>query len=384
MFKVKIRYVVIIVLAIIFSYLAGGTLPYSILYTLIIVFLLSLIHIIIQWYTIKVKLNLEKSAISTGEELYIYVIIEVLRFFPAPYIIVKNSTLENINKNYNGDIVTLNFLKEKIVPNDIKFNIRGVYDFSETKIRFTDMFCLIKCEKNFLSNAILRVYPKVYSLDPKKVSGKNVFQDTLVNMSISEDSNDIRDLRKYRAGDSLKKIHWKLSAKHSEFYVKNFSAVASKDVCIFINMNENNVLQQDQELIEEKAIDFAVSLINLLQRNGYKIKLFINNKIEKYFYIGTNEDFKLIMEYFVENKSYGNGSFPEFLNMKAKLLEDGAWIGIITESFDKSIINQVNDMKNMGLKVTGYYSCAAKARHNLDLDRSQYLSIDDILINENK
>ena len=382
MFKVNLKYLILIILASTLAYLNGGPLFYSILYTLLLILLLSILHVGVQWYTTKLKLNLEKNSIRTGEELYIYIILVTLRFLPAPYIIVKNSALEKLKKNYNGDIVTLNFFKEKIIPNDIVFNVRGVYNFSETKIVFTDLFCLIKVEKKYTCDDLLKVYPKIFALNEKSFSGKNMLQNTLVNMSLSEDSNDIRDLRKYRVGDSFKKIHWKLSAKHSEFYVKNFSAVASKNACIFLNMNEESILQQDQDLIEEKVIDFTVSLIRFLQNNDYKIKLYINNKIEGHFYIGTNEDFKLVLEYFVENKSKGKGSFSEFLKLKTKLLEENAWVAIIAQNFDNKTNAEIVNLKNMGIKISSFYSGVANNNTTSESGAAEYRKIEDILLNE--
>ena len=384
MFKVNAKYLIAIILSIIFAYLNGGTLFYSILYTLILILLLSFLHVILQWYTIKVKLNLEKNSINTGEELYIYIILRTLRFLPAPYIIVKNIALENLKKNYTGDAVAINFSKEKIVPNDITFNVRGMYNFSETKIVFTDLFCLLKVEKSYLCDNVLKVYPRIYRLQDKSFSGKSTIQNTLLNISLSEDSNDIRDLRKYRIGDSLKKVHWKLSAKHSELYVKNFSAVASKNASIFLNMREESTLQQDQDLIEEKIVDFTVSLINYLQSRDYKIKLYINNKKEHYFYISTNEDFKLLLEYFLENKSEGKENFSDFLAQKSKLLEAETWVGVISQSFDSKTKAEIGRLNSMGIKISSFYSDASHNETAGEEGIVDKIVIEDLLMNYSK
>lgn len=383
MFRIKIRYIIIAVILIVLAYLFGGTLPYSFLYSLVFVLIISMVHVGILWNTMDLQIKLEKTSINIDEELHIYMVMDTIKFLPAPYIIVKNNALEKLKNNYNGDIVPLNFSKEKIIPNDIKFKIRGVYNFGETKVKFTDLFCVIMCEKKYLSSQTLRVYPKVYNLNQRKINGKNILQDTLANISVAEDSNDIRDLRKYRVGDSLKKIHWKLSAKHSELYVKNFSAVSSKDACIFLNMEEASFLQQDQELLEEKTIDFTVSLINFLQRNGYRIKIYINNLKEKYFYIGTNEDFRLIMEYFVEHKSEGNKNFSNFVSIKTKLIESCAWVAVVSQNFHKEILEQTDELSSRGFMVAGFYTGIPLKENDFNSEKCQYFRIEDILLNEN-
>ena len=38
-----------------------------------------------------------------------------------------------------------------------------------------------------------------------------------------EDASEIYDVREYRAGDRMQKVHWKLSAREDTIYIKEFS-----------------------------------------------------------------------------------------------------------------------------------------------------------------
>lgn len=353
MIKIKLKFLVFLVLIAIFAYLGGGNLPYTILYSVVLVLVLGIIHIILQRVTMKINLDVGHDIFKTGDVLSLKILVKSFSAFPAAYMLVENSAVSNFKKNYNGNIAFFNYHKEKCFSNDLELKVRGVYDFSKTNILFTDLFCIMKINKHFAREKFIKVYPRVYGINEENFKGKNILQDAFKNIAISEESNEIRDLRLYRDGDSLKKVHWKLSAKHNELYVKNFSAVVSRDTNIILNMNKED--EEDYDLIEEQMIDLSVSLINYLQSKKFKIKLFINNEEEKAFNIANHGDFQLIMEYFLNNKSQGEVDLITFLDSKVTILEQRSFIGIITLVVDEALINKIMALVNIGFKISVFY-----------------------------
>ena len=355
MIKIKIKFIIFIVLIVIFAYLGGGNLPYSLLYSGILILVFGLIHITLELVTMRVSLNLVRDVFTIGDVLNLNIVVKSFSIFPAAYMLVENQTISNFKKSYNGDVTFLNYRKEKCFSNEIEFKVRGIYDFSVTNILITDLFCIMKGKKRFVQTKYIKVYPRIYRINEKNFNGRNILQNSFKNIEISEHSNEIRDLRLYRQGDSLKRVHWKLSAKHNELYVKNFAEVISKDTNVIINMNKEESKQEDHDLVEEQMIDLAVSLINYLQSKKFKIKLFINNEEEKIFNIGNHDEFQLLMEYFLNNKSQGKGDLITFLDSKITTLKPGSWIGIITLGVDQVLVNEVMVLVNLGFKISVFY-----------------------------
>ena len=50
------------------------------------------------------------------------------------------------------------------------------------------------------------------------------------------DRLEVSDIREYRAGDSLKSIHWKLSSKSEEFVVKDYNTGTSDQTVVFCDI----------------------------------------------------------------------------------------------------------------------------------------------------
>ena len=71
-----------------------------------------------------------------------------------------------------------------------------------------------------------------------------------------ENSIFIKDIRKYKIGDSLKRIHWKVSAKYGELYTKNYEMYSNEEYNIFLDMNNEIYKQENGDIIEEYIRNF--------------------------------------------------------------------------------------------------------------------------------
>lgn len=72
---------------------------------------------------------------------------------------------------------------------------------------------------------------------------------------------EIFDVRKYHGGDSLNRIHWKLSARKDELLVKEFSFPVSKDNCILLELKNCN--DNDARKRLEGICELAYAVMNL-------------------------------------------------------------------------------------------------------------------------
>jgi uncharacterized protein (DUF58 family) len=76
--------------------------------------------------------------------------------------------------------------------------------------------------------------------------------------------------RLYLPGDSLHHIHWPLSARHDQLFVRLFDSTPSSDWWIFLDMNRQVQLGAGQDSTEENSIILAASLADrgLSQRHA--------------------------------------------------------------------------------------------------------------------
>jgi len=115
-----------------------------------------------------------------------------------------------------------------------KFKCRGEYNIGLRAIKVKDMFGLFTVKKRISCAIKMTVYPKVPDMSnfPAAI---NMLPQPGSNSEIQEeDYETVSDIRKYAESDSVKRVHWKLSAKRGEWIVKRYNTNAADRVTFII------------------------------------------------------------------------------------------------------------------------------------------------------
>ncbi len=355
MVKISKKIVFLTMVAFIFAYVSGGNLPYSIFYIFLVVITLGIIYMSIVNKHLHAKIKYDSKTYSTFDRATITIIVENQGIIPVPYVYVKSKALLPLAEGYRGDLVFLGSDKSKWINNEIFFAKRGIYDFGDISLEISDLFCIFKSVKNIQSKLEIKVYPKVYDLSHINLSGRDSYDNLINSKSGIDDFTLIKDIRKYSIGDNLKKVHWKLSAKHGELYVKNFDSVAGKECNLIVNMHVDNLRSDLSGSVEEGMVDFTVSLTKYMMDSKIKTKLFVHAQEQKNLEVEFKEDFLGVMEYFLKCKSDGTLQFTSFIKSSLRHIPKGNWIGIISIAVDDNLRNVLMNLRNMGYKVNVFY-----------------------------
>ena len=285
MFKVSIKYIVFMAISYAFALLQGGNLPYRIFHGLLLTFGVSLLYILLKQRNVTVQIRFDKRIYSTGDEHEFITIIKNNGILPAPYVIFKNKTLAKIDTKYNGDAVWLGVDESKWLRNKIRFNQRGIYNFGEVYLSISDLFSIFESSRNINLSVPVKVYPKVYELNRFLARGSDIFKNAVSSNTNIEDLYSTKNIRKYYQGDNLKRVNWKVSAKHGELFVRDFDTVSGEESNLFIDMNKDNFVIDHSGAAEERLIDLCTSVVNYMELKGINTKLFINASVERKFKI---------------------------------------------------------------------------------------------------
>lgn len=368
MFKVKIKFLILMIAAFIFAYLQGGNLPYSVFYGFLLTFLMALGFILTHNKWLFVDIKFEKRVYHSGENDIFSMVIQNNSFIPAPYVTIKNKALTMINSKYNGDAISLSLDEGKIIKHEINFKTRGIYNFGEMSVNFKDLFCLFEVNRNLNRDGIIRVYPRLYDIEKSVLRGSDIFKNAVSNRSSIEDMYSIKDIREYRDGDNLKRINWKVSAKYNDLYVRNFDTVSGQEFNIFLDMNARNYELDEQGLLEEHMVDFCVSLMNYMVQKEIKTRLFLNASKAESYAIEAKEDFDKVMDHFLTQKSDGDYDFIKFINSNVHELASLSGMGVITGSVTDGLTDNLMTLKDKGHNILLFYNHnSVKDMHNIEL-----------------
>ncbi|MCL2578927.1 MAG: DUF58 domain-containing protein [Oscillospiraceae bacterium] len=148
----------------------------------------------------------------------------------------------------------------------VSFPYRGIYTVGLEKITVTDMFGLFTRTIGGGNALTLTVYPE--REDGFALSLRNDPQDASFHQDIfNEDYSTIADLRKYTPADSLRKIHWKLSAKRGELIAKNFQSFEPDKTILLLDTLKIDLPARPKAELEDKMVAYIASSIEFCARS---------------------------------------------------------------------------------------------------------------------
>ncbi|WP_446899251.1 DUF58 domain-containing protein [Clostridium sp. LBM24168] len=259
-------------------------------------FVVSVVSLLLLKKYIKVDLDLPDEKFFVNDNLKIYLEIKNKSIFLYPYV---RFISEIINSDERFSLLPFSSVKVELNCN---LNRRGTYTLQNYFLEAVDLFSISSKRTAFNNRFIMKVYPKSIKL-PLKVQKiiDNTVHFSENNISIYM-SDAYLSVEKYVTGDSLKNIHWKLSAKRNNLYVKKFDAVEMQGIKIYMDMINHNVS-------DEILVSFSLSIMRYLLYKNEDIHLIIENLNSSSFKLGGPEDYELMLLYYLKHKSIGEGSF---------------------------------------------------------------------------
>jgi uncharacterized protein (DUF58 family) len=111
------------------------------------------------------------------------------------------------------------------------------------------------------------VYPKIIALQDLGFPSQSPFGILPSRERIFEDPMRIRGVRDYQAGDSLRRMDWKTSARVGSLQVRRFEPTIALETAVFLNLAAADYPQPDRTAAAELGIVIAASLaVHLVEK----------------------------------------------------------------------------------------------------------------------
>jgi hypothetical protein len=155
----------------------------------------------------------------------------------------KTSVIFHITSQYAGNM---------------KISLRGFRIYDNMKL-----FSLKRKTNNSIKVAVL---PSYYELENYEMVDRNsslIDSDNYSPHRKGDDPSEVFEIREYREGDCLQRIHWKLSMKQDQLMIKEFSDPVHCSVLLFINLNipENEKALCYMDAILECALSLSYTFL---------------------------------------------------------------------------------------------------------------------------
>jgi|GEM_PF-605124 len=174
----------------------------------------------------------------------------------------------------------------------------------------------------------LLVYPRTFDIATFPLrGGQHARSGGGETFSREGGSDEFFGTREYRAGDSLKTIHWPSTAKHAQLIVKEFEMRAHTEATILIDLHKDSACGKGKESSLEYAVKIAASLAGHILARGHSLQLIGYGK-EPWVvsYAKGMMQNAAILEALARVKADGNIPFPQAISRSGDLLRDGGTV----------------------------------------------------------
>ena len=348
------RIVYLLFLIGIFVYAAfwGGRISYALLYLVLAVPIFSLIYI----FFVNVRMRFIQNAGSR----------KIVKLQTAPYEFkLQNESLfgfAKIKVFFNSDTATLFPLgneKEYSLPPQSKFveeaelicRYCGTYNVGVDSFTVSDYLGLFTIRFPLFSKLTVTVLPRIIPWtygDLLNADEDEKRQDYQAQLQEEMDA----ELRPYIQGDSLKKVHWKASARQQKLLVHKYINIQRQEVLILPDFSKMNATKSEVYRQQDLILELLLSLCNESLQSGLPVQICLcEDKIRQH-HVHAQKDFDVFYEYLSTVNFTAKMTIAKVLENSQINAVSNRQAFVITSSLTKELSLQLLKMQSNAKKIT--------------------------------
>ena len=239
--------------------------------------------------------------------------------------------------------------------------LRGFYAIGAVAAEAYDILRLFKMKKKMTDAIDIAIYPRLIETDELRLSPSLISREQARYDFSMEDYEEISDVRQYRESDSIKKIHWKLSAKFQDWIVKNYQTNAWDATTVIPDRSSAGAEAEDRIIEIAVSIGYGIlkrhKSVSLIYENG-RLDANYMEDFENYYYLLALTEFsggdaEAFPAGFIEDHLQGRNinvvvitSKPDGVSetvMKARDLGHNVMVAYVRPRIEKKGTRQINE-----------------------------------------
>ncbi len=162
----------------------------------------------------------------------------------------------------------------------VQCTVRGFHPYGPAELHTGDAFGFFTKKATQTEVQYLIVYPRLYTVADLKLPTKHPFGAALAPHSLYQDPLRAAGVRPWEAGDSMRRIHWKASARQQELLSRIYEPSEEQVIQIFLNVatmvrHWHGYIPE----LQERAISVAGSLAALAAEERMPVGLIANGAL---------------------------------------------------------------------------------------------------------
>lgn len=218
---------------------------------------------------IRASMYIDSHVVQKGEVFPITFQFENPTIFPIPYVDICFTYMNKLSgKSYKQVLeVSIDSNTSTVVHCQLKSDHVGNIEINLKKIRYYDYFRLFRWSQKKQDFCKVAVLPAINELEMDihhQPSTPIEEGESFSSNQKGDDPSEIFEIREYRGGDRISRVHWKLTMKQDQLMIKEFSEPIYINTLLYVDMyaQQNNNLLNEMDERMELALSLSYTLLS--------------------------------------------------------------------------------------------------------------------------
>lgn len=280
--------------------------------------------------------------------------------FPAelPLVGRKLASSEVPNRHILDHAASLGPYEQVRWDYEIACDQRGFYFFGPAQLKSGDIFGVFGNERRIEGVDRLIVYPRIVDLPELGFPGKEPFGEQTGQQRIFEDPIRTIGVREYHPEDSMRRVHWKATARQGDLQVKVYEPTITQQLGIFLNVSTyaQPWLGIDRRR-QEQVISVAASTAFHATNRKFAVGLIANGSVPnsdqpiKVLPSRAPDQLTHILEALAAVTGFATSRIGELLKAASSELAWGATLVVITAIVTDDLLGEMIRLKDAGRRL---------------------------------
>ena len=265
--------------------------------------------------------------------------------------------------------------RDTIVQYGVTCEKRGVFNPSAVIITAQDPIGIYSFAKTYPMNAELVVYPNPRPIPDLLMTGSERYGVREMPIANRRGNGvDPDGVREYVPGDSLRRVHWKSTARTGKLRVIEYEESRSVNVIIALDLSRGSVIGEGPDSSLEYLVTMAASVAQQALRQGASVRLAAGDMegVAEIFGRG-NDHLYNILAALARCEPTDKLLFADRIRDKAGYIPAGATLMILTGKPDNSVTTLIGQYSATGTRIVLIYTDPSSFSAEYPQDDSNFL-----------
>src|SRR6266508_4555564 len=212
---------------------------------------------------------------------------------------------------------------------EINAGARGRYTVGPLAVRLSDPFGLAQVTSELAGTSEVVVHPKVESLAPPSLGGELASAASTKVRHLFSQGDEFYTTRDYRAGDDLRKVHWRSSAKRGQLMIRQEERPWQARALIALDLRRGAHRGQGGQASFERMVSIAASIAVRLGASGYELGM-ITDEGQQVRPIDSADQATAMLDFLAGVDTTRSTSLIPLADRLGRMTGEGLLIGVLT------------------------------------------------------